>query len=322
VEQVILAAALLKLALGFWFYYRIARPAGLVPPVITSHGDTALFCLAVGIVGFRWLEAPTRENLRRAWLLVPLLWGIYLNNRRLAYVGLAAAVLLFLFLARRSSAKRRVIRSALLMVPCGLLFLAASWQAQGPWVKPLHAIKSMAAPRNARTAAGASTLWREVEDYNLSRTMAAHPLGVGLGHEYERVRKAADIGALFELWRYIPHNMLFGMLEMGGPLGFLALWLPLGVAVFLAVRLYRWARSPLDRRLAWLSLYALTLFAILTFGDMGTQYWDVLFLLALALAIPAQRAVAVGAWPSVAFREAASPGGASSAVAPAPVSGV
>jgi hypothetical protein len=302
VEQVVLAAAFLKLAMGFYFYYRIASPGGLSPACITSHGDTALFCLAVGIAAFRWLEAPTRQNLRRAWVIVPLLWGIYLNNRRIAYVGLAAGALLILFVARRSPAKRILVSFGLLLIPCGLIYLSVGWHSKAAWAKPAHALSTMLAPRNARTHAAASTLWREVEDFNLSRTMRAHPLGVGLGHPYDRVKRAADIGALFELWRYIPHNMLFGMLEIGGPLGFLALWLPLALCVFLAGRSYRRAQTPLDRRLALISIYATALYAILTFGDMATQYWDCSFLLALALAISAQRSVALGAWPAEAPR--------------------
>jgi hypothetical protein len=308
VERVILGGALLKLALGFYFFYRIARPHGLAPTCITSHGDSMLFCLGIAIAVGRWLEAPTRAHLLRAWVIAPLLWGIYLNNRRLAYVGLVAVALVVLFLARRSEAKRRLQRLALLLVPCGLVYLAAGWSAKGPWAAPARAIHTMVAARTMRTQAATSTLWREVENFNLAQTMRAHPLGMGFGHEYERVvRKAADIGALFELWRFIPHNMLFGMLEIGGPLGFIALWLPLVLAIFLAVRSYRRARTSADRRLALISVNAVALYAILAFGDMATQYWSTTFLLGLALAISAQRSVALGAWENPRVEPGASP---------------
>ena len=153
---------------------------------------------------------------------------------------------------------------------------------------------------------GASTHAREIENFNLSQTLRHHPLGTGLGHEYEEAEKGPDISGSFALYRYIPHNSVLWMLTAGGPLGFFLLWWLFVVGIFLAARSHRMARTPHDRSAALGALCAQLLFLIQAYGDMGTQSWSTAWLAAAALAVAGRLAVSTGAWP-VRFPRAVQP---------------
>lgn len=297
VVRVCFAAAFLKLALGFYFYFAVARPSGLSPPDITTHSDTVLFCACVGFCLFAWLESPTRRILRWGLLLTPvLLLGIYLNGRRLAYIGLVAVVAIAFVFARRRRSGRLVIRWTLVLVPFAVLYGAVGWGSSASWAAPVASLKSVIAPGQARTEAASSTRYRMIEDYDLARTVRAHPLGTGFGHPYETVVKPPDISVFFALYRYIPHNEVLGLLSVGGPLGFFLLWAVLVVTIFLAARSHGLARGPLERATALGALAVPVLYAIQAFGDMGTQSWVTTWLLACAIAFAGQQAARVGAW--------------------------
>src|SRR5439155_20963505 len=113
-SQVIVAAALVKSAVGLWFHFFVALPRGIDSPVILSHSETLLLCLAVALLATRWLERPDAASLRRCLLfLPPILAAIWLNNRRIAWVGLTASAALIWNFARWNAGKRALARGAL-----------------------------------------------------------------------------------------------------------------------------------------------------------------------------------------------------------------
>jgi len=61
----IVAAALVKSAAGLWFHFFVALPRGIDSPVILSHSETLVLCLAVALLATRWLERPDAASLRR-----------------------------------------------------------------------------------------------------------------------------------------------------------------------------------------------------------------------------------------------------------------
>ena len=297
VVRVVFAGAFVKLGFGFYFYYCVARPLGLHPADITSHSDTLLFCACVAMCLFGWLEAPTRSQLRAALTIIPvLLLGIYLNNRRLAYAGLVAIVLIAFAAAIRRRGARRLIRLGLLLLPLVALYAWSGWSTKATWARPVAAFKTMLGHGDLRSEASASTLSREIEDYNLAATLREHPLGVGLGHPYHELIRGPDISELFELYLYIPHNMLLGLLLAGGPFGFFGLWGLLAVTLFLAARIHRCARSPLQRVTGLTGIAVVLLYVLQTYGDMGTQNWVTTWIFACTVTLVGQLAPQVGAW--------------------------
>lgn len=307
--RVVLTAALVKVAAGLWFYFLIARPGGLQPPFITSHSDTLLFCLSLTVMLVRWLERPDRASLLRALWMAPLiLTAVWLNNRRMAWVGLGAVFATVLLLTPWTRGKRALGRLGLLLVPLFAAYVVAGWGSSAAAFKPVGAIRTIVATRDDK-AADSSTRSREIENYNLAQTLRQHPFGTGLGHGYEEVVKGPDISKDFALYRYIPHNSVLWMLTAGGPLGFFLLWSLFVTGLFLAARSHRAAATPGQRMAALGALSAQILFLIQAWGDMGTQNWSTTWLVAAALAVSGKLALETGAWPAYSLEPAWTPQG-------------
>ena len=292
--KLLVGATLVKIGFGFYFYYAICKPQGLEPEYITTHSDTVPFLVTLAVVGARWLEDPRRRHFH--WLLAVtpvVLWAIFLNDRRLAYVGLLGSGLLVYAVARRSPARRVVGRLALAALPALMLYAVAGWGSRASFFKPVEAIRTMDSASD-----DASTHAREIENYNLAQTLRARPvLGTGFGHEFDEVFLGADISSNFKLYRSIPHNSLLWLLSAGGLVGLVGLWVLPVVGVYLAARSYRHAGAPRERAAALVCLCAILAYLVLMWGDMGFQSWPATLLLATALAVSGRLSVAVGAWP-------------------------
>jgi O-antigen ligase len=220
--------------------------------------------------------------------------GMLVNNRRLAYVELAAALLVLFLVVPPSRLKRAALRAALVSLPVVALYAAAGWSSNAPVFRPVQTIRTVVDSDSDR-----SSQTRDIENFNLFVTFKQHPLlGTGFGHEYVEYVAADTIAHTFPQYRYIPHNSLLGLWAFAGTVGFAAIWMPLAVAVFLALRSHDRARRPLDRAAALAVIATVVAFMGQAYGDMGLQSWEGSFLLALALSVAAQLAAAVGAWPA------------------------
>ncbi|GAC1345403.1 MAG: hypothetical protein NVSMB23_21510 [Myxococcales bacterium] len=296
--RLVVAAALTKASVGLYFAFAVAGAQGISPSYITTHADTLLFCLSITLVCLRWLEEPSTAHLLRCvWVVPVLLAAVWLNNRRIAWVGLSAVVASAWQLSRWNAAKRAVARLGLSAIPLVAAYLVAGWSSPGAAFKPVAALRTLVATRDGGRAADASTHSREIENFNLLQTVQRHPLGTGLGHGYDEVVKGPSIASDFALYRYIPHNSVLWMLSVGGPIGFFLLWSPFVVGIYLAARAHRLARRPLDRVAALASVAAQLLFLVQAYGDMGTQSWSTAWLVAAALAVAGKLALSTGAWP-------------------------
>ncbi|WP_410964327.1 hypothetical protein, partial [Salmonella sp. SAL4447] len=78
-------------------------------------------------------------------------------------------------------------------------------------------------------------------------------MGRGFGHQFDAPVVLPDI-SFFAEYRYMPHNSVLGLWGFTGWLGFTGLFMALVVAVFLAVRIYRYARSAELRSTAMIAL--------------------------------------------------------------------
>ncbi|HEY3449721.1 MAG TPA: O-antigen ligase family protein [Myxococcales bacterium] len=293
--KIVVGAAAFRTLEGAYFYEVICRPRDFKPPYVTTHSDTMLFALAILLLVVFWNEARTRKSF---WAMVLgglwLLLGIYLNGRRLAYVTLGASAFAVFLLAPWTRLKRAVARVALASIPVALLYVAVGWNASGGVFRPAQTVKSILV-----SSADRSTQTRDIENFNLAMTLKSNPLlGTGFGHEYLELSRADDISRLFPQYRLIPHNSLLGLWAFAGLFGFWLLFLPVVVAIFLAVRAYRLAPTPLTRTLALSPVLMAIAYLLQAYGDMGLQSWGGAFLLAAALAAPGLLAVRTGAWPT------------------------
>jgi hypothetical protein len=282
----------LKILLAAYFYFRYARPAGVTPATVTSHADSVLF--VVTMVG--WLAAAYHQpTVRRvaaaaavaAWSAL----GLAMNNRRTAYVTLAAtAVMFYAVLPRRT--RRALLRLGLYALPLFLVYVAAGRNRAGAAFAPARMVASVI------TQEDASSQTRDIENYNLVTTLKRGPLvGSGWGHEYVEISVAYNIAHVFPQYRYIAHNSVLWLWSIGGLVGFTLLWLPVAAGAFLAARAHAFATTPLDRGVAYGALATYAAYVVQAWADMGTQSWTVQGMLAVALAASAKLAVGTGAWP-------------------------
>lgn len=293
VARIVVVAACIKVALGMYFLLAIARPQGLDPAYVTTHGDSVLFTVAIAACVARWLHRPTRANLLLNLTVTPwILLGIVINNRRLAFVGLFA-ILAAMYSMLTGRVKRALQVGALAALPVLALYIAIGSRHPHGIFAPAGSIVSVISQKDA------SSETRDIENFNLLVTLKSGPLlGSGFGHEYQEVSKAYDISKAFAQYRFIAHNSVLWLWSIGGVVGFTALWLMLATGVFLAMRTYRRARGWEDRTAASIVLAAIIAYMIQAWGDMGTQSWVGTFLLAVSLALIGKLAVATGAWPS------------------------
>jgi O-antigen ligase len=197
-------------------------------------------------------------------------------------------------LTRWSPAKRSALRGALATSPLLLAYAAVGWSSSAALFQPVHTLRSV-----VDSKADPSTLWRDLENYNLFFTLRHNPvLGTGYGHGYDEIIGLPDVSSSYALYRFLPHNSILGLWAYGGLVGFTALWAMIVVGLFLAARAYRHAVSVDDRTAALAAVSSIVVYLVYCYGDLGLGTWASVFIVAPAFAIASKLAVSTGAWPS------------------------
>jgi hypothetical protein len=288
----ITAATCLKIGIAIYFVLAVAWQRDLNPASVTSHNDSVVFVSVAMIWVAAALHNPTPRVLTASaavvlWMLI----GMALNTRRIAFVGLFAALILA-YVVLRGPVKRTVTRAILYGFPFVLLYLALSANRHHGIFTPGSMVVSVLQQKDA------SSETRDIENYNLLQTLKQNKLlGSGWGHEYNEVSKADDISKFFAQYRYIAHNNILWLWTIGGFLGFTLIWSPIILGFFLARRSYLFARTKMDRAAAMAALGILVSFVIEAWGDMGTQSMNCMLLVAAAIAVSGKLATSTGAWP-------------------------
>ena len=292
--RVVVAAACVKACLALWVRLTVSASAAVLPTA-TSHGDSILFAVAFALViALVVEEAVPGRGVSAGLVLALLAAGMVANNRRLAWVEVAAAMLVVYANASLTRRKRAVRRAVLMAMPLLALYAAVGWTATARVFAPVRIVRSLVGARTDW-----STAMRDIENFNLLWTLRDHPLlGTGFGHEYVEKVKAVDISSIFPQYRYVPHNTVLGLLAFGGVAGLSGIFLALGVAVYLVARAHRFARAPADRAAALAVIATVIVYLVQCYGDMGLVSWTGTFMLAPALAVASKLAPATGAWPA------------------------
>jgi O-antigen ligase len=263
----------------------------------TTHADTVLFATCVGILGALLLEMPSPKTFRLAVLLAPIYyWAMKANNRRLVFADVALLVVVFWLLTPWRPLKRRVAKVLVAFAVPICLYVAVGWGSEAGVFGPVQKFRSMLDPK-----ADTSTLWRELENYNLVFTYRESPLlGLGFGRPFHEHIKLPDVTGAYELEPYVPHNSVVGLWAYGGLVGFSLLWAIFPVGFFFTVRAYRWARTPQERVTALGATAVQVCFLIQGYADLGFGSWGPVFTLAASYALVGKICVANGAWGAVA----------------------
>jgi hypothetical protein len=289
----LVAAAFYRAAMCWLSYLTWGRSTvGESGAFLTSHDDTipwvvAILILLAGAIDRR----STRVYLRNGALILFFIGAIQWNSRRLAWVSLAMGLVATYVLFPRGAAKRRINRLLLVGIPVILLYVVVGWGRNNRIFLPLRSLSTVS------TQEDTSTLARNAENLGLIATANYNSwlMGTGWGRPYVYLTLKYDIST-FELWRYVPHNSLLGLLAFTGILGFAGFWLPFPTAMFLNARVARLAEDPRVRRVALVGAAQMLVSANQLYGDMGIHFPRPMIALAVSYAIALRLPRVAGVW--------------------------
>jgi hypothetical protein len=277
---------------------------------LTSHDDTISWVVGIMVLIVNTLyRRSTAGTLRNLALILFLLGAIQFNSRRLAWVSLAMGLAVMYFLFPPGTAKRRITRVLKVALPIVLLYVVVGWGSQSPIFLPLRSFATVS------TQEDGSTLARNAENLGLVATTNAYGfgLGSGWGKPYICLTRKYDIAAGFELWEYIPHNSILGLLAFTGVVGSAVFWVTVATGVFFNVRIARLSADTLARNVAIIGAAQVIVCLNQLYGDMGIFFFKPMYHLAISYAIALRLPRASGVW-STPVKAAPAP-----APAPAPV---
>lgn len=302
----IISAALLKIAIGLYFMARYVWSRNIEVPYMTGHSDSVLFVAVIFVFAASWIHTRSWRSFLAAILVGGfVLFGVYVNNRRLAYVNLVGVFAAFYPLIGGPT-KRRIKQSLFVAIPAAIVYLALSRTHSTGIFAPGAELMGIA------KVADGSTLWRELENLNLIYTLQQQRIfGSGWGHEFVEFIRLPTVADVYKEYRLVAHNSVLWLLGISGIVGFTLIWMPIVVGVYLAARSYRFAETPFERTASATVIAVMVCYVSQSWGDIGIGAPNPTLLLACALALSARLAHATGAWPSnaklLAYRSA-SPG--------------
>lgn len=259
----------------------------------SSHSDSMLFGTVTVLLVMRLVDRPTKRDV---WFGLPSLivtvWGMVANDRRLVWVELALAAVFILVMTPRTRRKVRMARTLIALIPVAVAYIAVGWGHPTGVFKPVGMLRSVVDSKS-----DGSTLWRDLENFNLVTTFAHHPFGLGFGHPYELAVWMPDVTRIYELEPYLPHNSIVGLWAYTGYVGFTLLWLLPTIGLYFAARAYRYSTEREDRIMALTCFAGLFMYLLQCYGDMGLGSMVSVVVFAPIIVMVGKLAVKVGAWP-------------------------
>jgi hypothetical protein len=260
---------------------------------LTTHDDTIGWVVAIMVLLANALDKRSATvTLRNLTLVLFFLGAIQFNSRRLAWVSLAMGLVVMYLLLPKGSAKRRITRVLLIAAPALLLYVLVGWGRSSSIFLPLRSFATIS------TQEDASTLARNAENLGLIATANANGfgLGAGWGRPYICLTTKYDIESAFELWQYVPHNSILGLLAFTGVVGSAVFWITIATSVFLNARVARLSTDPMTTNVAIIGAAQVVVCANQLYGDMGIFFFKPMYFLGISYAIALRLPRASGVW--------------------------
>jgi hypothetical protein len=296
--KVIVAAALFRATMAWWFYFMVVRGnITPVPPYMTTHFDTVTFVAGIILCVSYALEVRTRRSVLFAlFASMFIVVAIQLNNRRLAWVSLICALAVLYGLFPASRLKKQFNRRLVYLAPLLVVYVVVGTGRKEGIFKPLRSLSSATGGEGEKDP---STRARDFENLGVVLLLQQHPvMSTGWGHEYTPLTKWFTVEEAFKETWYVPHNNLLMMACFNGALGFMGMWIVFPVGMYFAARTYRVADTPVERAIAASSIATATIYWNQVFGDMGFISFTPAFVIASSLAAAGRMATHSGAWPT------------------------
>jgi hypothetical protein len=291
--KVVLFATLYRTFVLLLFYVLVARNFENELNALTEHQDTALFVTGlILLVAHAAHKRSARFSLQAFLASAPICLAIQLNNRRLAWVAVVAGLAFIYVLLPKDKFKRRMNVFLVAMSPLLVAYVAIGWGQPAGIFKPVGSISTMFGEHQ-----DASSAMRDIENYNLTKTLKSNPLlGLGWGHEYFELVAAYRIAGGFPQYRYMPHNSLLGVLAFSGVIGFIGTCQVFPIATFLHMRAYLAARAPVPRTAALVGIVSLIVCILEMWGDLGFNGATTNVVVGVSLAVAGRLPTLVDAW--------------------------
>ncbi len=263
-------------------------------PYATTHNDSITFAMSAVLLAVIFIERLDKKHKRFALLAIPILvGGMLANNRRMVWLQIMMALGTIYLITERNKIKRKLERYLMLASPLALVYIAVGWSSKAKIFKPVQTIRS--AVDTSEKAQDSSTLWREIENYDLIYTIKQHPIfGSGLGHPFWEIIPLPAVD--YPMERFIPHNSLLGIFAFYGVIGVIGLTLLWVAGVYFAIRSYHFCKHPYDKAAALVCFSSVLVYLVQTFGDIGIGCWAGVFTVSCSLATACKLAVSSGAW--------------------------
>jgi hypothetical protein len=293
IGRCVIIGGCVKVMWGFYYYWFICRPKNFQPDYVCTHSDSVIFVTSIVLLIVDYLEAPKRvKPAVTLGLLAVMFLGVVINGRRLAYIELGAAIAAIYSLASNVALRQRLNRIVRVSFVPVSIYLAIGWTSKASIFVPAAKIATLFS--NDDRSKGT----RDIENYNLIITWKDHLfLGQGMGQPYNEVSVADSIAEIFPLYRYIGHNSVLWLFEVGGYVGFACVWISLCVGAYYAALAHSKLTDPTERTAAAGALCGIVVFMLQAYGDMGMQSWSAAFLFGMGVALAGKLAVSSGAWP-------------------------
>jgi len=257
--------------------------------VLTNHEDpvfmVTLFILLAAFIVYR---TGDRQAVWLVVLLLPMLLGFYVAQRRAAYASLMVSVAVFIVLL--PPARRRQFMKLFTPVLIALLIYGtAFWNSNSTLGRPAQMIKSGLTKPEIETNYRdySSNLYRDFENYNLAQTVSNNPIiGVGFGKKYEQPIPLVEIP--FPLMDYIPHNQILWVLVKMGGVGFFLFWFFFNSFAATGSRVLMRVRDPYLKAVSTVIVIAVINQMVVSYFDLQlTYYRNMLYLGCLMGMLPA-----------------------------------
>ncbi|MBI4547763.1 MAG: O-antigen ligase family protein [Ignavibacteriae bacterium] len=254
---------------------------------LTSHEDPLFFIsLFILLFGLTLFGSNVKQRKVLTWLMVPLLFVFLLAQRRATYAALGIALIAFMVILHKKE-RRKMFK---MILPAGIIvtaYLIAFWNSTSSFGLTAQLIKSSFLSNTDKDIVRYySTLYREMENYNLAQTVKKSPIiGIGFGNKYEQPIELPRIR--FPLRDYIPHNeILWLQVKMGG-VGFFFFWIFINSFVYQASSTFSRLKDPYLQAVCAVSIIAIVGQIVVSFFDLQlTFYRNMIYLGSLMGLLP------------------------------------
>jgi hypothetical protein len=237
--------------------------------VLTNHEDPLFFIsLLILFLGWKLFGHKDRQRTAIALLIIPMIIGFIVAQRRAAFGSLVISLVTFFLLLPRKEQISFLKPLVPTIVIVGL-YLAAFWSSDGstPLSRPAIFIRSAFYTSEQGAADSySSNFYREMENYDLAFTIRRLPLeGIGFGNKYDQPITLPAIP--FPLKDYIPHNEILWLMVKTGAIGFFLFCFFMTAYMFQAASTFSNLQDPYLKAICIVSIVGIL-------GQIVVSYYD------------------------------------------------